>query len=77
MNKTFLKDINVALLKSELESNNQTQFMQSRDSLNNENKDFGINYAEYGYNIGNGDKFMRVMTEDTIEIEKQMPLVKN
>jgi len=55
MNKTFLKDINVALLKSELESNNQTQFMQSRDSLNNENKDFGINYAEYGYNIGNGD----------------------
>lgn len=76
MNKTFLRDINVGMNKSQHESNNQTQFIQSADSLNIDNRDFGINCAEYGYNIGNGDKFMTVMNEerDEPEVKTALPM---
>lgn len=74
MNKTFLRDINVGLNRSQHESNNQTQFIQSNDSLTIDNKDFGINCADYGYNIGQGDKFMTVMNEEKEDPEVKMIL---
>jgi|688.fasta_scaffold372029_1 hypothetical protein len=65
MNRTFLQDLNIQDAYEPKLSPNQTHFINSRESYTTENKDFGINYAEYGYNIGTTDNFMHIINDES------------